>query len=88
MDTVEQSQPVTDIQYTIGAGPSTISTNIENLFEECQVTFELTQNGQPYDTSIFTLDENDREIIIETDDLGLNGQVFDFVLTVTDEAGN
>ena len=62
-------------------------TNIINSFEECDISFEFLQNGQPVDPLIFTINEDDRAIIIDTDDTGTNGQSFVFELTATDEAG-
>ena len=76
------------MNYVIGNGPSIVDTFISNQFAECPLQFELTQNGQPFDDTIFTLDEEDRIIIIDTDDRTQNGQEFEFILTVTDEAGN
>lgn len=83
-----QSKPITDVSYTIGSGPKIIKTNIDNLFSECPVTFELTQNGQAIDEDVFTLDTKNRVIVIETDDLDFAGQQYSFELTVTDASGN
>ena len=52
------------------------------------MSYELTQNGQPYDPQVFTLDENNGALIIDTADTGSNGQIFDFEVTVTDSSGN
>ena len=60
------------MEYIIGTGPLTIPTNVANMFDECTVTFELTMNGQPYDPQIINLDENQRAIIVDSDDIALN----------------
>lgn len=87
LDTMNQAQPIGDVQYMIDSGPLVVATNIENLFDECPLTFELTQNGGPFDTDIFFIDIQARTIVIETDDMDLDGVSFDMVLTVTDTSG-
>ena len=39
-------------------------------------------NGQPYDPEIFTLDQDDRSITIETDDMDLQLTVLSMVLEI------
>ena len=72
LDEVSQSSAIPNMEYIIGTGPLTIPTNVANMFDECDVTFELTMNGQPYDPQIINLDENQRAIIVDSDDIALN----------------
>ena len=88
LDSLFQTSPISDLSYTIGTGPKFISTNIENNFPECGLSFELTQNGQAYDTSLFELRPQDRLIVLQTDDRSLNSQFYNMVLTVTGQNGN
>ena len=42
LDFVTQSSPIGSISYVIGTGPLIVLSNIENKFEECPLSFELT----------------------------------------------
>ena len=88
LDQVFQVSNIQDVTYIIGTGPLIVDTFIQNTFSECPLTFELTQNGQPYDEDTLDLLEEDRIIVIESSDRDANGDSFEFILTVTDESGN
>ena len=57
LDQIQIRDQITDITYFLGQDPLVIDAGITNQFPECPVTLTLTQdNGQPFNTEIFTLD--------------------------------
>ena len=62
-------------------------TNVENYFSECTLSFELTQNGQPFDPQLFSIDADGRIIQVNSQNSNLNGLIYNMVLTVTQSSG-